>query len=226
MSSERRIIHTGVLVAVVLSVFSLSCKQFDYVSPLPGILEIRLRAVAKDTTLQRFIPFAEPDSLGYVKNAFLILVKGLKVLRSDGSEQPIFSDLDAIRRNPDGDVFNCLDARARDSLLVLGKSYFPPSTVSNILLTVSPQPVRFSEMVEIRVTGQYAENFLGVRMPSVIPPELQQMSTFGSGPLNVRVEEGKLTIVTVTLDLDATLQIRTEWFEYHPTFYVTSIQQF
>ncbi len=226
MSSTRRVIHTGSLIAVVFSVLSLSCKQFEYVSPLPGVLEVRLRAMARDTTLQRFIPFAEADSLGYVKNAFLLLLKSLKVLRTDGSEQAIFSDLDAIRRNPDGDLFNCLDMKARDSLLVLGKSYFPPSTISTILLSISPQPLSPNDPVQIRVTGQYSTNLLSVRMPDVIPPELQQISTFGSGSLDIKVEEGKLTIVTVTIDLDATLQIRTEWFEYHPTFYVTSIQQF
>lgn len=203
---------------VIFSVLLLSCQQYEYVSPLPGILEIRLRASIKDSTLQRFLPYTGNGNFSF----FPIILKSLKVLRPDGSEQSIFSDLDAIRRNPDGDLFNCLDARAQDSSLVLGIAYFPPSEISRLLLTVGPPP-------QMQVVVNYQSGFTSlfdVRMPSIIPQELQQITSFNQEPLNVRVEEGRTTRVNVVIDIDQTLQRRTEWFEYHPTFYISSIQQF
>jgi hypothetical protein len=225
MSSPWRILIVGLVVAALFSIMSLSCKQYDYVSPTPGILEVRFRVLVNDPAKQRLIPFAAPDSLGGVRNSFLILLKSIIALRPDGSEQELYADLTAIRRNPDGDVLNCLDTRARDSVWDWGIAYFPPSSVSKLLLRAVPTPAIVTTVFD-PTFGQFFFRIFDVRMPEPPPQELQEISTFGQGPLNIRVDEGKTTKVTLTFDLDSSLVRRTEWYEYHPKFYITSIQQF
>lgn len=232
MSSPWRFLVVGLVAVGVLSLVSLSCKQYDYVSPTPGILEVRFRVLVNDPEKQRLIPFAAPDSIGNVNNAFFLLLKSITTFRSDGSDQELYGDLNAIRRNPDGDPFNCLDTRARDSVWDLGIAYFPPSNVSRLLLKVAPigfstnaVPVIFVAVFD-STTRQYFLRSFEVRMPVPPPVELQQISTFGQGPLDIRVDEGKTTKVTLTFDIDSSLVRRNEWYEYHPKFYITSIQQF
>ena len=236
MSSTWRLFCTGMIVSLVLSLATLSCKEYDYSSPLPGVLEIRLRSLINDPLQQSLLPFAQADSVGRVSNAFMLLLKSLRVLRSDGSEQEIYSDLHAIRRNDEGDFFNCLDMRARDSVWVLGESYVPPTNFNQLWLTVQPRgledpgaptPVgnRLAPPI-VRVHGQYSTNIIEVRLPTPTPLELRQLTTLGQSPLDIKIEEGRRTVVTVTFDLDQSLVRRAEWYEYRPTFYITSIEHF
>ena len=232
MSSPWRVLLSGITIATAFSITSLSCKQYDYVSPTPGILDVRFRVLVNDPEKQRLIPFAAPDSFGFVNNAFFLLLKSIDALRADGSNQELYADLYAIRRNPDGDVFNCLDTRARDSVWSLGIAYFPPSNVSRIQLRATPIAFGTNLTPTILVTifdpttGQFFQRRFDVRFPDPAPQELQDIATFGPNPLDIRVDEGRTTRVTVTFDLDSSLVRRSEWYEYHPKFYITSIQQF
>ena len=123
---------------------------------------------------------------------------------------PIFSDLYAIRRNPDGDFFNALDPRARDSMTVLGASWSPPTTFTSLELVIdSPEGVFISY-------GFYG-SFIPVN--PVLPYQaLRQLEA------TIPIESNRTTVVTVTFDLDQSLLQLTETFLFVPVFYISSVQ--
>jgi hypothetical protein len=131
---------------------------------------------------------------------------------------PIYSDLTAIRRNPDGDFFNCLDPLARDSAFILGRVYSPPTTYTQLLFTVEVSPIVFVMDVFSGVP-----NIIQVRQDPTTEA-LQQLPATGQSRLSVPVETDRRTVVTVTFDLDSSLVRRTEWFQYRPYFYVSSVK--
>lgn len=199
--SLKKIIGLALLFLVV------SCEQFEYSSPLPGVLEIRLGVANNRQTL---IPFGPQSRFG-------LTLRSLEAKRPGGTRLPIFSDLHAIRRNPDGDYFNCLDTLARDSASVLGQVYAPPGTFTALEFTVSPDPIVF-------ILYGFYSNIIGV----VVRPQFQDLQRLPApgDQLNIRIEESRLTRVTVTLDLDSSLVQRTETFEYVPRFHVSSVEIF
>lgn len=192
----------------ILSATFLSCSQYEYASPTPGILEIRLRVKNTRTDL---IPFS-------VANYFALTLTELEATKPDGSFLRILTDLNAIRRKSDGDTLNCLSFSARDSVILMGRVYAPPTTFTGLEIEIKPDPF-------LIVSTGIVPSFIEVRQPAPAPPTLRTLPTTGS-VLNVEVKEGKTTLVVVTLDLDLTLIRRSEWFEYNPTFYVSSIQTF
>ncbi len=193
--------------ALSLGIASFSCSQYEYASPTPGILEVRLRVKNTRTDL---LPFAET-------NFYAITLTELEARKSDGVHLRVLADLNAIRRLKDGDFFNCLASAARDSQIVLGKTYAPPTTFTSLDLQV-----KTSGAVLIR--NGFISNFIFVSQAFPPPPALQRVP--GQQEANMRINEGRLTLVTVTMDLDSTLVRRTEVFEYHPYFYISSIQNY
>ncbi len=195
------------IIALALSPLVISCEQFDYSSPLPGVLEIRLGVV---NNRQSLIPFGPQSRFGFT-------LRSLEAKRAGGIRLPVYTDLHAIRRNPDGDYFNCLDTLARDSASVLGQAYAPPGTFTSLEFTASPDPIVFI------LYGFYSNN-IGV----VFRPQFQVLQRLpASGDrLEIRIEESRLTRVTITFDLDSSLVQRTETFEYVPRFYVSSVEIF
>lgn len=194
-------------IALVLSLVTLSCEQFEHSSPLPGILEVRLGVINN-----------RQDLLPYTTAIFVLRLKSLEATQPGGIKLPIYSDLSAIRRNPDGDEFNCLDTQARDSLLILGQVYAPPEPFARLELTISPEQFVF-----------ISQGFFGSTIPvREIPPvqALQRLPKNPSQQLNIDIQESRLTVVTVTLNLDSALVQRTETFDYRPYFYVSSIRTF
>ncbi len=202
--------------ALVLFLTTLSCEQFEHSSPLPGILEVRLSVVNNRQNLLPFTgvnPLAPRDS-----NHFFLRLKSLEATQAGGIKLPIFSDLDAIRRNPDGDEFNCLDVRGRDSLLILGQRHAPPETFTGLELTISPDPIVF-----------ISQGFFGSFIPVMEIPPAQALQRLPGDPgqqLNIDIQESRLTVVTVTLNLDSALIQRTETFGYRAHFSVSSVQTF
>jgi hypothetical protein len=97
-------------------------------------------------------------------------------------------------------------------MLVLGRAYAPPSIYSSLEIEINPDP-------GLLVVSGIAGSFIQIRQPIPQPPTVQTVSG-----LRLEVKENKTTVCVVTLDLDSTLVRRTEWFEYHPTLYVSSIQ--
>jgi hypothetical protein len=131
---------------------------------------------------------------------------------------PIYSDLNAIRRNPDGDEFDCLSASARDSLLVLGQTYAPPESFTGLELTISPEPFVFISQ------GFFSSSIIVQEIPPF--QALQRLPKSSNQQLNIEVQQSRLTVVTVTLNLDSALVQRTETFGYRPHFYVSSTRTF
>jgi hypothetical protein len=194
-------------IALVLSLTTLSCEQFEHSSPLPGILEVRLGVINN-----------RQDLLPYTAAGFFLRLKSLEANQPGGIKLPIFSDLSAIRRNPDGDEFNSLDAQARDSSLILGQVYAPPEPFTRLELTISPEQFVF-----------ISQGFFGSTIPVIEIPPVQALQRLPKDPgqqLNINVQESRLTVVTVTLNLDSALVQRTETFGYRPYFYVSSVQTF
>ncbi len=197
------------LAATALS--AISCSQYDYVSPTPGILEIRLRT---KNSRQDFIPFGT--------STFIFNLKSLDAIRDNGARLDVLPDLNTIRRSNDGDNFNTLDTLARDSVLVLGKVYAPPGKYVGIDI-VAELLHGFSVVQIAGVAGRFIP--IPVIEPVPPPPALNQLPRSGQ-TLSFTVNEGKVTRVNVMIDLDQTLLRRTEYFEGDLQFYVSSIQNF
>ena len=192
------------ILAVILSLSAFSCSQYEYSSPDPGVIDVRLTVKHSRTSLMPY-----PDSLGLTGSGMVFLMKSLDGVASGDVSLPIFSDLFAIRRNPDGDEFNALSLATRDSMTVLGKAYAPPQMYEGLELVISsPQGVFISY-------GFYG-SFIPVS--PVLPFRgLQQLEA------DIPVQSGRTTVVTVTFDLDRSLLQQTESFLFVPVFYISSV---
>jgi hypothetical protein len=202
---------TGLLLLSLAGLVNLSCEQYDYTSPYPGILEVRLKAA--NSRAGSLLPF-DPG------NSFVMTLRSLEVVERPPVSLPIYSDLNAIRRNPDGDFFNCLHPLARDSAFILGRVYSPPVTYTQLLFTAQVSP-----FVLVRNPFTGFANLIEVRQ-DLLTEALQSLPAPGQVPFAIRVETDRRTVVTVTFDLDSSLVRRTEWFQYRPYFYVSSIEIF
>ncbi len=185
-----------------------SCKQYDYTSPLPGILEIRLGA---ENTRTDLLPFS-------VQNNFTLIVRRVVVRQTGNIKLELFSDLTAIRRSRDGDFYNCLDTLARDSSVVLARAYVPPGTYEGLDIEVTPNQF-------LLIGSTFFPSLIEVREAFPPPPALQQLPAIGE-TFSIPVSEERLTRVTVKINLDSTLVRRMESFEYHPHFFVSSIRTY
>lgn len=195
----------------------ISCEQYEYSSPLPGILDVRLRV---KNNRQGLLPFGG-------QNEFRLNLRNLEARREGDIILPIYANVNAIRRNPDGDIFNCLDTLARDSAYILGQAYAPPGNFSILDLTVDPR-VNCVDMFPVPCVVYYNGFFtqpITVEISPLATP-FQRLPAAGQPPLNIVVEEGRLTRVTVTLDLDTSLVRLADTYLYLPKFYVSSIQVF
>jgi hypothetical protein len=202
---RRRWLTASILIAVFSLQFS-SCENYPYESPQPGTLEIYMGVKnSRDITI---LPFG-PTSF------YPMSFTDLQARRPDATVLRIFSDLTAIRRSPE--LFNCLSEAARDSSIILGKVYAPPGDY-----TVLEIRAQFGDSVLVFVPDQRFTNIFPVRDPAgVVVSDLNILSG-----VTIPVAEFKTTRVVVTLDLDSTLTRRTESFELHPTFYISSIATF
>ncbi len=211
MSLTHKTIALRLLIGVMLSLFALSCKQYEYASPLPGVLEIRLKVV---NNRQDLIPFGP-------LNTFFFSLGELNGMQPGDIKQPIYADLQAIRRSPDGDPVNTLDSLGRDSIFVLGATYAPPITFVGLEIDLE----EWGSAIQIFRNAIPIPNFIFVNNPpppAPPPPRFFELSA----PSPIQVNEGRRTVVTVTLDLDASLLRRTEFFELYPAFYISSVKNY
>lgn len=151
-------------------------------------------------------------------NSFYVLVRKVTVRQAGNIQLEVYADLNAIRRNRDGDVYNCLDTLARDSSVIIGKAYTPPGTYDGIDIEVEPTSF-------VVIGSGFFPSVIEVQQTLPRPPSLQQLPGPGKS-LSIPVQEGRLTRVTVCCDLDSCLVRREETFEYRPKFYVSSVQNF
>jgi hypothetical protein len=211
MSLTPRTFAFRLLLGVMLSSLALSCKDYEYVNPGPGVLEVRLKVI---NSRQDLIPFGP-------SNDWVIMLKDLNGLQAGNVKLRIYSDVNAIRRTPDGDPLNTLDTLARDSSIIMGQMYASPTqTFTGIDFTVN-----FSPMLRVFRNGLPIANQILVNAP--LPPAPTPQTYFQVPPdqsLNITVLEGRTTRVTVTINLDSVLVRRSETFELNPSFYVSSVQ--
>ena len=192
---------------LVLAVLGISCQQYEYTSPGPGILELRLAVKNSRTNI---IPF---NDLSFMN----IVIVDMAVQRNDGAFLNVLADLQAIKRKLNGDTLNCLSFAARDSLLILGQAYAPPGTYVGLGLEKMTAVVH--DPFLLRFDGN---RFTPIPVLDVGPA---QKFTMLAPPPPFEVRESRKTIVTFTLDLDQTMLRRTEWFEWvAPLVYISSIQ--
>ena len=122
---KRLISWVAVITTLLLPILANLGCQYEYASPLPGIIEIRLKTIS-DTTQIDFSPL----------NSFTLTISQLQAVRSNLSAVLMYSDIKAFDRKPN--IVNTLDPRARDSTLVIGQTYGPPDTYIGVAMLVEP----------------------------------------------------------------------------------------
>lgn len=110
------------LITMILMILNLGCEE-EYSSPLPGVVEVRLKTISNNINF---------DPL----NNFILTVSSVEAVRDDDVKVVIYGDLEAIERQPT--KLNTLDVRARDSLLIVGQTYAPPGEYKGINLLLEP----------------------------------------------------------------------------------------
>lgn len=122
-------IHLGALSAPVLVFLPLfvllnfSCDNPEYVSPDPGVIEIRFKTVPGHI---EFNPL----------NSFLLKVSDVQAIRFDDARVTVYEDVKAIGRTPN--QYDVLSVRARDSSLIIGQYFVPPADYKSFSLSFEP----------------------------------------------------------------------------------------
>ncbi|GEM_PF-926625 len=113
------------LISAITFLLVAGCEQYDYTSPGPGYIEVRLRT--KSTTIQ----FSGMNNyvIGIEENMLL-------ANRSDGAYLRINQDLRAITRKMAR--YNVIQESARDSALILGQAYAPPGSYTGLTVAITP----------------------------------------------------------------------------------------
>jgi hypothetical protein len=171
-----------------------SCGQYDYSSPSPGTIELRLRS------------YYNNFDTSFALNNFTLKVTTIEAIRSDGVLANVFQDVKSI--GPSADIYNAFGKDAYDSAIVLGRYPMPPADYNGLRLSIEPGPNVILD---------------GYRTISVqtLPAELYT-ATVELGR-HFTIQEAKTTTIVLTVDLDATLQKLAYTFQYVPRYTVSSV---
>lgn len=195
MKGKRfRFVFVAFLVTFTGILFLNGCGQYEYVSPLPGIIDVRLHS--KSNNLE-FSPL----------NNFVLKVTAVEAVRDDYKRAQIFEDTKAIDRTTTN--YNTLDVRARDSALVLGEAYLPPANYIGIDLLIEPAS-------EVILDGY---RNIPVELPEKFSP-LLQFRIYPGYP----IKELTTTTVVITIDLDKSLVKKANTYLFNPVYEISSIQ--
>jgi hypothetical protein len=195
MKPYKRFISWVALITILLLpiLTNIGC-QYDYTSPLPGIIEIRLKTIS-DTTQIDFLPL----------NSFTLTISQQMALRSNKSEVQMYSDIKAFETKPI--IVNTLNPQARDSMLVIAQTYAPPDEYIGVDVLLQPAEeviLRGYQVIDV-LTGEGFNALLSFRKP-------------------FHVTEGKQTTITLTIDLSKSLQKGAFTYTFVPYYEITSIQ--
>lgn len=114
----------GTISAVIVLLFIVNSCRYDYSSPLPGTIDIRLHT---KSTLLAFQP----------NNNFVLKVSSVTAIRTeDGARITVYEDPNAINRTLN--IFNTLDSLAKDSMMIMGQTSVPPGNYMGVDLTIRP----------------------------------------------------------------------------------------
>lgn len=173
--------------------FTGGCSQYDYSSPSPGTINIRLRTISNNLAF---------DPL----NNFVLKLTQVNVERDDGKLATIYEDTKAIGRTTN--LYNTLDPHARDSDVVIGAAFLPPGKYIAILLLVTPA-------TEVILDGYR-------NIPVATDPDFNPLLVFGINPY-FEIKELTATNIVITIDLDKSLLKRANSYLFRPVYQVTSI---
>jgi len=185
----------------LLVFLTLSCSQYDYTSPLPGIIEVRLHTIV-DTNKISFSPL----------NNFTLYVSQMWAFRVDGGRGEIVADLKALTQSQNSSQsptrpFNTLDYRAADSSLIMGETYLPPGNYKAILIQKA-EPGKYVVL----------DGYRNIRIEN----DSIQQDLFFQRPFSI--SEGHHTKIVLTINLDSSLVRRADSFIFNPLYYISSIK--
>jgi hypothetical protein len=184
---------------ILVVLIASSCSQYEYTSPLPGTISVRLKTKSSGITF---------DPL----NNFVLKVTSVEAVRSDGARAPIYEDTKAINRTTN--VYNTLDVRARDSSLVMGEALLPPGDYIGVNLLITPG------------SSVILDGYRNI--PVIVDPKFDPLLAFRNatnpGATLFHISEGVATSMVVTIDLDSTLLKGANVYYFRPYYYVSSIQ--
>ncbi len=182
-----------ILVALAIG----SCSRYDYSSPTPGTISLKLRAYYTkfDTT--------------FSDNNFAVKVSSIKAIRADGIKADVYQDVKSIGTSPT--IYNVLGRDAYDSTLVIGEFPLPPDNYKGLELTINPG----SEVV-----------LNGYRSIGVDAASAEGNPFFVSLATSFTIEEARTTSIVLTANLDAILKPLAYTFLYDPTnnhYFISSV---
>jgi hypothetical protein len=180
-------------VPLLAALLSVSC-QYDYSSPLPGLIDIRLHTVSDTSRI----------SFSHLNN-FVLKITQVNALRTDLAQAPIYGDVQALKRTTG--IYNTLDAHAEDSSLVVGQAYIPPGDYLGVLMLVQPGG-------SVILDGY--RNILVNTLPT-FDPTLSFLKPF-------KINEQRTTRIVLTINLDSSLVKQSDTFLFTPYYYISSIQ--
>jgi hypothetical protein len=172
MKLQHVLLCNAVLILIAgFALTNLSCSQYDYASPQPGTIEVRLRTISKNIDFSAL-------------NNFVLKVNSVTAVRTVGTQVEIFADDQAKgRQNPTS--FNTLDPRSRDSALVIGQAFAPPGDYSAVQLSITPSS-------NIILNGY---QIVTVKLPEGFSTSLNFEKSF-----SVREAAGTRIVLTIDLD--------------------------
>jgi hypothetical protein len=177
---------------IAILLLNVRC-QYDYSSPLPGLIDIRLHTISDSGR----ISFS-------ALNNFVLKITQVTALRSDRFQAQVYGDVHAIKSTTG--IYNTLDFHAEDSSLVVGQADIPPGDYLGVLMLIQPGP---SVILD------------GYRNIPVTPvdgfdPTLSFLKPF-------KILEQKTTRIVLTINLDSSLVKRSDTFLFKPYYYISSI---
>ena len=115
-------VSTTIVIFFLFVLINVNC-QYDYHSPNPGIIQIKLKTISKNI---EFTPL----------NNFVIKITGIEAVINKDKSVAIYNDLKAIESKTL--LVNTLDFRARDSSLIIGETYVPPGDYIGVNMLIEP----------------------------------------------------------------------------------------
>ncbi len=182
-----------ILSALLLVLTFNSCQQYDYSSPTPGTIELKLRA------------YYNSFDTSFALNNFTLKVTSVYTVRSDGAVGNIYQDVKSIGGS--ANLYNALGHDAYDSLIVLGRYPLPPADYTTLGLSIEPGP-------DVLLDGY--RDIIVQRLPA----ELYTASVVI--PKHFSIQEAKTTTIVLMVNLDRTLRRLAYTFEYDPFYYTIS----
>ena len=175
-------------VIVLISICFLNSCQYEYSSPTPGTLKLKLHA-----------QYNQFDTV-FSANNLAVIITQIKAIRSDGIAAYIYQDPRAIfPTGADSGIYNIMGRSAYDSALVIGNYPVPPAEYIGIDMMIKPG----SDII-----------LDGYRDISVVQPAERITSLYMDTRFSII--EGKTTDIVITFNLDSVLQKLAYTFLYQP----------